>query len=190
MLSHRNGMSVTRDCLNSVQFTTMESLRQKLDRIASATHRFKASAQSALLKSGCEPVPFPRDTDTPSLLLPIPRDISASLVERGCPLDTAKTLSDTYSRSAHHIRDAYQTTYNQACRQVVHPSTSRATHNIARAKKLALLLESNYCDRLRAAEQVAINSVEALITKVRPPKTTFNQVWFLSALFNFILRGL
>ena len=47
---------------------------------------------------------------------------------------------------------------------------------MTRTMNLALLLESNYCERLCAAEQVAINSVEALITKARPPKTTFNQV--------------
>ena len=143
-------------------------------------------------KLGANQVPFLRDTDASSLrlLLPIHRYVSASLVERGCPPGSAKTPPDAYSRSARQIRDAYQATYSRACRRVFHSSASHATNNMDRAKNVALLLESKYCERLRAAEQVAINNVEALITKARPPKTAFNQVWFTSALFPFILMGL
>lgn len=113
----------------------------------------------------------------PPLVLPMPEGIVHSLMNTGCSLSLAKSLSDTFIQSAHKIRAMYESIHHRQLERLASdPDT------LTSVKALGQAVERQFQQQLRFVEQLAVERGRTLQITTPPSatpiktKTSFNQV--------------
>jgi hypothetical protein len=159
------------------------SYRSGLQQLSAVAQSLKSSAYAALCKAGKQPLPQSTIQDVPtavpSLVLPIPDHITSALLDAGCSMLTAQSLSDAFVRSAREIRANYESTFRQTCQRMAHGPTIDMDALTARLRNLGSALELQYSDRIRVAQQLTLSRVHFATQPSRASsqsqKPTFNQ---------------
>ena len=151
---------------------TPSSYIDLLRRISTVTPRpFSMAAENIQPRSSQSPI------QVPNLSLPLPDDITSSLINAGASPSLAARLSDAFYRSANQIRAMYQATHHQnVARQL-------ATDPCLQSSISSLLpaIERQYREEIHTLEQMTFNRVCRLKPAEpanSPPKSkpVFNQV--------------
>jgi len=105
------------------------------------------------------------DTNTPPETIPpitlaIPNDITQSLIDGGCSPAAARTVSQTFVQSSHHIRAKYEALYHEACQKWIRHRSSDP--NSPSVSGLAAIVQKQYRHQLLAAEKLAVDRARAL----------------------------
>jgi len=96
----------------------------------------------------------------PPIALTIPNDITQSLIDGGCSPAAARTLSQAFVQSAHHIRAKYEALYHEVCQKWIRHRSSDP--NSPSVSGLAPIVQKQYRHQLLAAEKLAVDRGRAL----------------------------